>query len=296
MTPTKLFREIIPLTSNDCFTFFSGIKSALNFPVHYHEEYELNFIENAPGAKRIIGNTASEIEDMELVLVGCNLPHAWATHQCKNKKIHQITIQFHKDLFDEKLLQRNPLALIKNMFEKSARGILFSKETAMQVYPRLVGLNQKTGFESLLELISILHDLSVSKNMILLSHPTVNQPTPQGNYNSRRIEEALDYMNKHFEKPITLSEVSHVVNMSESSFGRFFKLRTGNTFVNSLNEIRLGKASRMLIETTHSIADIAFNCGFYNISNFNRIFKKKKNETPIQFRKEYNSQGVRSFY
>jgi len=96
-------------------------------------------------------------------------------------------------------------------------------------------------------------------------------------------------MNKNFDKSIMLSEVARLSSMSEVSFSRFFKQRTGITFIDSLTEIRLGHASRMLIDTTNSIAEIAYNCGFNNISNFNRIFKKKKNCTPRTFREEYSS-------
>lgn len=72
--------------------------------------------------------------------------------------------------------------------------------------------------------------------------------------------------------------------ISETSFSRFFKSRTGNTFVDTLNDIRLGHASRMLIETTNSVTEIAFKCGFNNISNFNQIFRKRKNCTPNKAR------------
>jgi AraC-like DNA-binding protein len=83
--------------------------------------------------------------------------------------------------------------------------------------------------------------------------------------------------------------------MSDVAFSRFFKMRTGKTFVDTLNEVRLGHASRMLIDTTQSINEIAYRCGFNNMSNFNRIFKKKKKCTPKEFRLEYNANGVRTF-
>jgi hypothetical protein len=125
----EVLREITPLTQNDCFTLFSRIKSEFDFPLHYHEEYEINCILNASGARRIVGDNMEEIDNMELVLVGSNLQHAWFTHKCKSREITEITIQFHKDLFDEKFLRRNQLSFIKAMLEKSVRGILFSKET-----------------------------------------------------------------------------------------------------------------------------------------------------------------------
>lgn len=282
----NIMREITPLTSSDCFTIFSRVKSEFDFPLHCHEELELNFIMNAKGAKRVIGDHIGEIDNLELVLVGSNLPHVWQTHKCKSKEIKEVTIQFHKDLLDEKFLRRNQMSYISKMLERSAKGILFSVETTRMLADRFLALNQKHGFDSVLELLSILHDLSVSRNMRTLSDTTFS--SAELSYNSRRIEKVLDYMNQNFHKNITLDEVSGLVNMTSVSFSRFFKQRTGISFIDSLLELRLGHASRQLIDTTQSVSEIAYNCGFNNISNFNRIFKKKKNCTPKEFRENYN--------
>ena len=110
--------------------------------------------------------------------------------------------------------------------------------------------------------------------MHTLSDATFNNA--ELSYNSRRIEKAFEYMNQNFQKPITLTEVSKLANMTDVSFSRFFKARTGITFMDSLLEMRLGHASRLLIDTTQSVSEVAYNCGFNNISNFNRLFKKKK--------------------
>lgn len=288
---TNIMREITPLTPNDCFTLFSRVKNKFDFPLHYHEEFELNLILNAQGAKRIVGDNIEVIGNQELVLVGPNLYHAWFTHQCTSQEIMEVTIQFHKDLLEEKFLQKNQLNFIRNMFEHSQRGIAFAPETIERLKPRILSLAQKTGFDSVLELFSILHDLSISRNSKMLSDVSFNNGHP--NFYSRRIEKVFDYMNKHYNSPITLSEVSKMVNMPEASFSRFMKKRTGNTFIDTLNEIRLGHATRMLIDTTHGIAEVAYHCGFNNISNFNRIFKKKKNCTPKEFRENFS--GTRIF-
>lgn len=288
----NILREITPLTSSDCFTIFTRNKSSFDFPLHSHEELELNFIMNAKGAKRVIGDHIGEIDDLELVLVGSNLPHVWQTHKCQSKEIKEITIQFHKDLFDEKFLRRNQLSFIRNLLERSAKGIQFSKQTIELITPRLTILTQKQGFDSVLELFSILHDLSISRNMHTLSDATFSNVV--FSYNSRRIEKTIEYMNLNFQKTITLTEVSKLANMTDVSFSRFFKARTGITFMDSLLEMRLGHASRLLIDTTQSVAEVAYNCGFNNISNFNRLFKKKKGCTPKEFRENY-SYGSRIF-
>jgi AraC-like DNA-binding protein len=291
--PDSILREITPLTQSDCFTLFFRTKSEFDFPLHCHDEIELNFIKNARGAKRIIGDHVSEIGDLELVLIGPNLQHGWFGSDFKENQIKEITIQFHKDFFDEKFLLKNQLIFIRNMLKKSLRGILFSQDTIKQLESRIIGLHKKQGFDSVLELMSILHDLSISRDYTLLSNTGFNDEEIFS-YNSRRIEKVMQFINSKFNKQIALGEAAQIANMTESAFSRFFKLRTGITFIDCLNDIRLGHASRMLIDTTKTISEIAYSCGFNNISNFNRIFKKKKGCTPKELRESY-AEGSRVF-
>ena len=89
-----------------------------------------------------------------------------------------------------------------------------------------------------------------------------------------------------------VSDVAGLVGMCEVSFSRFFKKRTAKTFVEYLNDFRLGIATRMLINTTQSINEICEESGFNNLSNFNRIFKKKKGCTPKQFRENFSKTKI----
>lgn len=287
----EIFREITPLTQDDCFTLASRHKTNFDFPLHTHEEFELNLILNAKGAKRIVGDHVNLIDETELVFVGPNLPHAWFTEKCTSKHIHEITIQFHRDLLDDKFLQKKQLGYMRSMFEKSFHGILFSKETIEYIRPRIMALVNKTGFDSVLELLSILHDLSISRNITTLSSNTFNNNYIS--YNSRRVEKVMAYLHESFSKDVSLVEGAKIANMTEVSFSRFFKSRTGQTFMDTLHEIRLGHATRMLMATTNGISEIAYACGFNNISNFNRIFKKKKGCTPKEFREGFS--GTRIF-
>jgi len=136
-----------------------------------------------------------------------------------------------------------------------------------------------------------LHDLSTARSCKMLSNLTYNDVPV--NTHSRRIERVTNYMHSNYSTDISLAQVSKLAGMPETSFARFIKKHTGKTFVVVLNDIRLGHATRMLIETTHSIAEIANQCGFNNISNFNRFFKKKKNCTPKEFRESFS--GIRIF-
>jgi AraC-like DNA-binding protein len=285
-----VLREITPLNQYDCYTIFSRHKQEFTFPLHNHEEMELNLILNAAGTQRIIGDHIDIIDDMELVLIGPNLPHGWFTHNCKSNDIHEVTIQFHKDLLCQNLLQKNQLVYIRKLFENAKRGVLFDRETALGISKRILRLEKRTGFDSILELFSILHDLSISRNIRLLSDVSFTKESMH--INSRRLERVFDYMHHNFHREITLAEVAKIANMPEASFSRFIKLHTGYTFTDSLTEIRLGHVSRMLIDTTHSIAEIAYKCGFNNLANFNRIFKLRKGCTPKEFKKNFNGQRV----
>ena len=282
----KVLREITPLTQYDCFTIFSREKSDFDFPLHTHEDIEINLIIDGKGAQRIVGDHIGEITNKELVLIGSNVAHGWFTHNCSNKKIREVTIQFHTDLFDERFLKRNQMVNIRSMFENAKRGIAFSSATVDAIAPRILALYKKGGFDSTLELLSILHDLSISRDIKILSNPSFSQEH-KNSYNSKRIEKVFEYMNNNFHEQITLSEVAKIGNMSEASFSRLIKKHTGFSFVDCLNEIRLGHVSRMLIDTSMSIAEIAFKCGFNNLANFNRTFKNKKGFTPKEFRNKY---------
>ena len=280
-----IVREITPLTQNDCFTVFSREKTEFNFPLHNHEDMEVNLILNAAGAQRIVGDHIGELDDSELVCVGPNLAHGWFTHHCKSKFIKEVTIQFHKDLFDERFLSRNELVNIRNMFENSKRGLMFQKAAIESIAPRILALEHKNGFDSILELLSIIHDMSLYRDVRLLSD--LSFTVDQFNSNSRRIENVFKFMNTNFSKQITLCDVAAIAHMTKTSFSRFIKQRTGFSFVESRDEIRLGHVSKMLIDTSNSVAEIAFKCGFNNMANFNRLFKSKKGLTPKEFRENY---------
>jgi AraC-like DNA-binding protein len=277
-------REITPLSKDDSFLVFDRVKDTFDFPIHFHPEFEINFIFNGKGVKRVVGDHIDEIDEIELVLVGPNLPHGWELYHCKNKKIHEITIQFHGDLFDEALLSRRIMLPIKEMFNRANHGILFSKKTAMDLKERVLNLSKLDGMDYFLETISLLHDMANSRNQKLLSTYTVETDRFD---DSDKMKLVYDYVQRKFSDKITLDEVSDFVSMSKVSFNRFIKKRTGKTFVNYVNDIRVGYAARWLIERDWSISEIAFKCGFNNIANFNRIFKSLKKTTPSQYRDEF---------
>lgn len=285
----SILRETTPLSEKDCFMVFSREKSAFDFPIHVHPEYELNFIENAKGASRVVGDSIEDIDDLELTLIaGSGLEHGWLNHRCESKVIKEITIQFHPDLLNEKLLMKNQFRLIKKMFDRAANGVTFPKDVILKIKDSLYGLvSEKEGFYSVMKLFTILHELSLSDGMRVLSSRSFCENNQR--FDSRRVDKIIHYLMDNYTQDIALRDVSDLVGMTEVSVSRFLKQRTGRTFIDTLNEIRLGYSSRMLIDTTHTVAEIALLNGFNNLSNFNRIFLKKKGMTPTKFREKYRN-------
>ena len=289
MINTELFKEVSPLSSKDCFILIERQKTNFNFPIHIHPECELNFIENAKGAQRIVGDSIEEIDEEELVLVtNPHLEHAWKDYRNVSKNIHEITIQFHPDLLTDTFLNKNQMISIRQLFRHAERGVAFSRESIAKVRPLLKTLTcENDSFYSLIKLLIILHELSIDKGMRELSTGQFAANVMHQHSSDESLGRVMDYLSRHYSEVIRLSEVAEMVNMSESSFCRFFKQHTSKSFIDFLTDIRLGAASRALIDPSLSIAEIGYDCGFNNLSNFNRIFKKKKGVTPSEFRDNY---------
>lgn len=287
----KIITEITPLSEKDCFYLIDRYKDRFTYPVHRHGEYELNFVANCEGARRVVGDSIETLGQYDLVLIGHGIEHGWEQHECKSDKIREITIQFSPELFGESLLAKTQLASIRRMLEISSNGIAFTCEGIMRVYNRLDSLTKiESGFYRMLELMSILHELAEDGHYRKLSSSSFVSVKPS--VDSRRVQKVKDYINAHYKEDIRLNELAELVGMTPSAFSRFFKLRTGRSISDYVIDIRLGHATRQLVDSTTSVAEICYGCGFNNVSNFNRIFKKKKGNSPKVFREIYQHHKV----
>lgn len=286
--------EITPLQSEDFFYLVDRKKKNFDFPIHYHSEYEINFIERGAGLRRIVGDSEEVISDYELVLItGDRLEHAWQQDEdVSNRDIHEITIQFSPEILPETLLKRTQFDSIRTMILRAQRGLAFSLKTIMQVYPDLMELAKESrGFESVARFMRLLYILSQAPDARELSSSSFAQADTGGE--SRRVKKVQDYLSQHYNGEVRMTDVANLVGMTPEGFSRFFKLRTGTTFSTYLVEYRLGIATRMLIDTVEPISIICFSCGFNTLSNFNRLFRASKGCTPSEFRDRFHKKRIR---
>jgi AraC-like DNA-binding protein len=283
----KVIREITPLSDRDFFYIADRSKSEFTYPIHSHQEVELNFTEHAAGVRRIVGDSVEIMGDYDLVLIASkNLEHVWEQHECRSERVREITIQFSEDLFNKNFTNKGQFDSIREMISKAQRGLSFPMSAILKVYSRLDNLSaEKDGFKAILTFMSILHDLSECEDAKVLSSSSFAKIETYSD--SKRVQKVQSYINENYKSDIRLPVLAQMVDMSPVAFSRFFKLKTGKSLSDYIIDIRLGYASSLLVDSSNSIADICYDCGFNNLSNFKRIFKKKKNCSPKEFRENF---------
>lgn len=289
---SKVFTEISRLSEKDCFYVVERHKTEFTYPLHQHKEYELNFIEHGAGCRRIVGDSVEEIGEYDLVLIGAaGLEHVWEQGKCRSKDIREITIQFSPSLFEGEMLSKNQFASIKKMLDRAEHGIAFPMSAIMKVYSTLDTLAiENEGFVQFLKFLYLLYELSVSDESRVLASSSFAKTGKAEE--SRRVQKVKEYINEHYSQQLRLNDMAEIVGMSPVAFSRFFRQRTGRTLSEYIVDIRLGYAARMLVDSSKNISEICYECGFNNLSNFNRTFKTKRHYTPREFRAMFKKNKV----
>ena len=268
-------------------------KKEFTYPIHNHEVvYELNFVEHAAGVRRIVGDSNEVIGEYDLVLITSpDLEHVWMQNDCQSEEIREVTVQFDIDFSDNGIFARNPFNSMKKMMMEARKGLCFPMEAIMKVYTMLDTLSTiKDGFYAFQQFLAILYELSRCSGARTLATSSFAKVDVASD--SRRVLKVKSYISEHYTQDIRLSELAEIAGMSPSAFSRFFKLHTGRNLTDYIIDMRLGFASRMLVDSTNSVAEICYSCGFNNLSNFNRIFRKKKGCSPSKFRESYHKTRI----
>ena len=281
------FTEISRLEPLDIFYVGDRHKTFFEYPAHCHEVYELNFVENAAGVERTIGDSHETIGNLDLVLItGSKLVHVWEQGACPQHDIHEITIHIDPDTFHGALMDKRAFVSIRRMIERAQRGLAFPEPAIQILREDIVNLAQSNdSFASVIRLFNLLYRLSLVDGARELSSSSFIDAREE--HEDERVQRAKEYIAKHYMQDISIQELADMVCMNVDSFSRFFRNKTGRTPNRYLIDYRLGIAARMLLTTQLSVAEIGYSCGFNTLSHFNRLFRESKGCTPSEFRERF---------
>lgn len=280
----------VPVAPQSSFSIRHDVKPYFGTTWHYHPELELVYTIKGEGV-RLIGDNISNFSSDEMVLVGANLPHVWRCNEeyfegNPDKKVEAIVIQFLPECLGRYLFGLPEAYLIPKLFEKAKSGLLITGKAKAKLAPLMRQAVHATDLDRIIIFLSILKILSetTETKTIASEHHAFKQSNES---DVQRINKVCNYTLSNYKKEITLDEIASISNLSVTSFCRYFKLITKKTYYDFLIEIRISQACRQLIEDKLPTEVICFECGFNNVSNFYRHFKKITKMTPLEYKKKY---------
>ncbi|OHE88817.1 MAG: hypothetical protein A3G75_13485 [Verrucomicrobia bacterium RIFCSPLOWO2_12_FULL_64_8] len=278
----RIAYEKILLAEGSSFALLDRRSAAFDGRFHFHPEFEITLIESSSG-RRLVGDGIDSFVPGDLVLLGANLPHQYLTDSATSRgPAAAKVIQFRKDFIGEAFLAAPEAADIRELLEKSRRGLKFGSETVAVGRRLIAEIFGVSGFKRLLRLLELLHLLSADRQA---------RPIASAGYTARissgegdKIDRALRYLNERFAQPVSFTDLCRYLHITPASCNRLFRKSIGRSFKSMLIDIRISHACRLLLETDRSIVDVAYASGFANLSNFNRRFKQLKTASPRAFR------------
>ncbi|QJW88040.1 AraC family transcriptional regulator [Spirosoma taeanense] len=254
-------------------------------PWHYHPEYELTFIARGYG-QRFVGDHVEPFLAGDLVLLGPDLPHFWRSdetfYQPDNpERSESVVAQFPASLIQNGLLTLPEAKPVLHLLERARYGLRFSPAVSAEVAPQMQMLVNRTDFDQLLNLLTILNRLAADHEASLLASDGYRLAPSEAE--TERMKRVLEYVLAHFREEMRIEQIASVAGMSSAAFCRYFKKKTRKSFVEYVNELRIGNARKLLANNDLSVAQVGLECGFNNISHFHRQFKLHTGVTPLRY-------------
>lgn len=276
-----------PIPSDDSSLFKAVLQEneeEFEYPWHYHPEYELTYILTSHGV-RYVGNSIENFRENDLVLVGSNLPHCWINSDDHRQTSHAIVLYLNKEFANCEWMKTTEFADLSQLFELSKKGVKFEKSVSLKLKQHFFELLNAPPFEKMMLLLQILNELSHTKKFHTLCDHGFSYDLNTSN--NDRLNIIYKYIQTHYREKITLAGIATQVHMSEEYFSRYFSKVMKKTFFEFLNEYKINRACKLLIETDKQISEICYDSGFESIPFFYRQFKRFKNSQPKSYRSIY---------
>lgn len=271
---------------------------------HFHPEYQLTLVLESHG-HRMVGDNITPLRPGDLVFVGANLPHVWhqetriaergapkGAGQNQGSGVHAIVVRFLDTFLGREFLEKPEMEGVRQLLRRSLRGLQVTGRTRETVAEAMHRLAVAKGLARIRELLAILDVLATSRDV---------KPVASAGFVPRfstedqaRMQRVLRYIDQHLTEEVDRAHVSVAAHLSPGAFSRFFKLRTGRTLPEYVNALRIGRACEMLAGEDRKVTDIAMDCGFRNLANFNRHFRTLTKSSPREYREHFRENAGKS--
>ncbi len=280
----------VPTDAAQSFSIRKEMQTNINNRWHYHTELELIHF-HYDGGMQFIGDHISRFGAGDIILVGSNLPHYWRYDEAHKKNTSNTAfstvIHFAPDFWGNKFLELPESRELKMVIEKARKGLAVIQKNE----PVISELMEKIYISQNLQKI-----ISLMECLLLFGNANKVKPLSSMGFSNtysasenERINSIYDFTMNHFSRKIPLDEIASLISLEPNSFCRYFKLRTGKTYTQFLQEIRVGHACKLLIENKKSLKQICFESGFNNFSCFHKGFKLIRGVSPKAYQETYFS-------
>jgi AraC-like DNA-binding protein len=276
----KVIREQVSPDSDSSFRIL--LTPGLNdqFYWHFHPEYEIVFIDGATGTRHI-GDHISRYEGSDLVFIGPNIPHLNFDYGVRTD-CSVVVVQMREDFLGKEFFQLPEMSEIRGLFERARKAVYFTGETKRKVGEMLGELPGKGHFEQLMGLLGIFQVLAASAEAEQLNiKPMARDASGK---EQQRMRDVYRFVEENYQRKADSTEAAALVNLTPAAFCRYFKRTTGQTFTDFMNQYRITQAKKFLM-MGKNVTETCFECGFENLSHFNRSFRRYAGENPSVFRK-----------
>ncbi|MCK9413548.1 MAG: AraC family transcriptional regulator [Prolixibacteraceae bacterium] len=281
--------EKVPLHLTSSIYVKREITPYMDYPWHYHPEYEIIFVEKSYGI-RLMGNHIGNFSDGDLMFIGSNLPHVWKNdndfyQDNKDLMVDVYVIQFCENALGEGFFDLPEFIHIKKLFNHSQQGLVVKGDNHGEIAALIKKVYHTTGIERLVQFLKTVDAIANNTEYELLS--SIGYANSITNIDTERINKIMSFLMENYRQDIDMDEIAALVNLNQSSFCRYFKSKTHKTCSQFLNEIRIAHACKLLINSNMSISEICYETGYNNISHFNRQFKLITSLTASGYAKKY---------
>ncbi|MDO4164472.1 MAG: AraC family transcriptional regulator [Bacteroides sp.] len=259
------------------------------YPWHFHNQYEIVYVEAGFGLG-FVGDCIEKFADYDIFLMGASLPHFLRSDDVfgsgqTDLRVRGVNIQFEENFMQYSFEHYPQFVQVKNLLKESKRGILFPASGNDEVRERMAHYPDLTGVAQIVGLLDLLSVMAASTSKRLLASPYYYEKFPT--FGNSRADKILSYINSNYTRALRLEEVAEKAHMNSTAFCRFFKEATGKTFLQYVNDMRIGYACKLLAIDEMEISQVAVECGFDSASYFNRAFKQSLQLTPTQYRNHF---------